>query len=67
MLKRWFLLIYSLYDTTNLSQPGKFYETDPDREHGSVQYFTASVVCMDWGYNKYDNYLALGLANGIIV
>ena len=57
--------IHSLYNASNLSQPGKFYEMDANREHGSVQCFTDSVVCMDWGYNQYSDYLALGLANGI--
>lgn len=58
--------IHSLYNASNLSQPGKFYEMDVMREHGSVQCFTDSVVCMDWGYNEYSDHLALGLANGII-
>ena len=55
----------SLYDSSHLSQPGKFYEVDPNREHSSQQYVNDSVVCMDWSYNSDDNYLALGLANGL--
>lgn len=56
--------IHSLYDTTNFNQPGKFLEMDPNREHGSAQYFNDSVVCMEWGYNKSNNFLAVGLTNG---
>ena len=38
---------------------------DPNREHGSVQYFNDAIACMDWGYNHCDNCLALGFANGL--
>ena len=54
----------SLYDSSHLSQPGKFYEIDPNREHRSQQYFNDSVVCMDWGHNEYSDCLAFGLENG---
>ena len=54
-----------MYDSSLLTTPGKFYEMDPNREHGSVQYFNDAIACMDWGYNKCDNCLALGFANGL--
>lgn len=38
---------------------------DPNREHGSVQYFNDTITCMDWGYNTCGNWLALGFANGL--
>lgn len=55
----------SLYDSSLLTQPGKFYEMDPNREHASILYYNDSVTCMDWGYNQCSNHLALGLANGL--
>ncbi|OAO17847.1 hypothetical protein AV274_0403 [Blastocystis sp. ATCC 50177/Nand II] len=56
-----------LYDSSLLTTPGKFYEMDPNREHGSVQYFNDAIACMDWGYNKCENCLALGFANGDVI
>lgn len=58
--------IHSLCDSSNFHQPQLFSKIDPNQEHGSAQYFNDAVVCMDWGYNEYNNYLALGLANGVI-
>ena len=55
---------YSLCNSASLDQPGEFHRRDPNREHGSIQYFNDSVVCMEWGYGIYKNHLALGLANG---
>lgn len=39
---------------------------DPNTEHGSIRYFTDSIICMDWGYNSCSNYLAIGLKNGLV-
>lgn len=47
-----------------MDKPGEIHRRDPNREHGSIQYFDDSVVCMEWGYGIYKNHLALGLANG---
>ena len=47
-----------------MDKPEEIHRRDPNREHGSIQYFDDSVVCMEWGYGIYKNHLALGLANG---